>query len=309
MTASERAQQDNADDADAGGETDSAGADHEGRLSGPDTSVRVRWRIDTIEESVDSRPDTAEPEQVTLVQLRLRNPASVAQRIRLQNSLEGPVLFPRRQGVPEAGWDREGFVGVVDAESERALGYACPAPVQTPPIALQQAEGSRQECGAESTHHLTPEAVVRTYGDSAPPVAVGHDARYRGTQHGGPDAGPRSSEVQSRAESRKTAPPAEPETTGPGSGQVQPSTPPAPVTAWLDGIESQVVRAEALEGATVPEATAILAEGEGLDPVLDDVDQLSMSAGQLQALAERAGDLAARAETVEVAEQSLRRLA
>jgi hypothetical protein len=34
-----------------------------------------------------------------------------------------------------------------------------------------------------------------------------------------------------------------------------------------------------------------------------------MSAGQLQALAERAGDLAARAETVEVAEQSLRRLA
>lgn len=312
MKANDRARQDNADNTDVGGETDPAGADHEGSLCGPNTSVRVRWRIDTIEESADSRPDTAESEVVALVQLRLQNPASVAQRIRLHNSLDGPVLFPRRQGVPEAGWDREGFVGVVAAESERALGYACPAPVQTPPIALQQAEDPADGSGSGSEsapNQPTPEAVVRAYGDSAPPVAVGHDTRYRGSQQGGANTGPWSSEVESTAESQKTEPSTEPETTDPESGQAHPPTPPAAVTAWLDGVESRVGRAEALEGATVPEATAILAESEGLNPVLDDVDRLSMSAAQLQALAERAGDLAARAETVEVPERSLRRLA
>lgn len=310
MKPNNRAHQDSADDTDVGGETDPAGADHEGSLCGPNTSVRGRWRIDTIEESADSTAKASESEVVVLVQLWLQNPAPVAQRIRLQNRLDGPVLFPRRQGVPEAGWDREGFVGVVAAEGERALGYACPAPVQTPPIALQQAENQTDEGGAESAPgHPRPEAVVRAYGDSAPPVAVGHEARYRGSQQDGPDTGPWSSGGKSTAKSSKTEPPAEPEATAPKSGHTQPSAPPAAVTAWLDGVESRVVRAEALAGATVPEATAILAKGGGLEPVLADVARLSATATQLQVLAERAGDIAARAEAVEVPERSLRRLA
>ncbi|WP_411967710.1 hypothetical protein [Haloferax sp. YSSS75] len=63
---------------------------------------------------------------VALVSVTLDNTDPVAQRVRVRNRLGGPVLPPRRAGVPEPGWDDEGFEGVVPAESTIALGYACP---------------------------------------------------------------------------------------------------------------------------------------------------------------------------------------
>ncbi|KAB1197507.1 MULTISPECIES: hypothetical protein [Haloferax] len=63
---------------------------------------------------------------VVLVTVTFENTDSVAQRVRLRNRLDGPVLPPRRAGVPEPGWDDDGFEGAVPAESTVALGYASP---------------------------------------------------------------------------------------------------------------------------------------------------------------------------------------
>lgn len=325
MESSERARPDDADDTRADAGTDPLNAGHEGDLPGTNTSVRAHWRIDAVDGSVASTPDAPASEAVALVQLRLRNPAPVAQRVSVQNALDGPVLFPRRRGVPEAGWDREGFVGVVAAESERALGYACPAPIQTPPIALRRAadgeiDGQSSEFAADGS---TPAAVVRTYGDSAPPAAVAHDAGCTGSDRAGRDAqrqpgtaesAPGSGDTGPVREAKHTAPESDVPSTSASTPSASASTPsaarpPSAVTTWLDEVEDGIARAEGLDDATVPAATAILAESGGLDPALDDTDQLAATAARLRSLAERANELAARADAVEVPERALRRLA
>jgi hypothetical protein len=317
MQSSDRTRSDTTDETHADSE-----ADHEGQVSGTNTSVRARWRIEVIDEPVASRPEAPESETVALVRLRLQNPAPVAQHVSVQNSLSGPVLFPRRKGVAEAGWDREGFAGAVAAESERALGYACPAPVRTPPITLREVEDRSDGRVAESTaDRTTPEAVVRTYGDSAPPAGVTHGVGRAGIQRGEDRRQPRPGGVESMSEPSdgKSTPDAKskvnakstPDTnaTALTAGADPLSTPPTAVCRWLDRIEGQIGRAEALDDPTVPEATGILAESGGLDAALDEADELSTAAVQLRALAERANELAAQADAVEVSEQSLRRLA
>jgi hypothetical protein len=63
---------------------------------------------------------------VAFVAVVLRNPTAVARRVRVENRLAGPLLPPRTEGVPDAGWDATGVSVVLHPEESRSLGYACP---------------------------------------------------------------------------------------------------------------------------------------------------------------------------------------
>ncbi|MFC4359481.1 hypothetical protein ACFO0N_16175 [Halobium salinum] len=82
-----------------------------------DVPVTVDWETDARD-------------GVTLVTLVLDNDTPVPQRVQVSNRLDGPVSPPRSAGVPEPGWSREGYEGVVPADGRLALGYACPAPIE-----------------------------------------------------------------------------------------------------------------------------------------------------------------------------------
>ncbi len=262
-----------------------------GELSAAGTSVRVRWRVETL-------PTEADCDRMTLTQFRLHNPAPADQRVRVQNHLDGPVLFPRRRGVPEAGWDREGFVGTVPATGQRGLGYACPAPVETPPISIETAsEPTSGESGPDPTDpDQTPAAVVRTYGDGTPPATVVASRAGRSTP------------TNERATVNERAPTNEREQTASPSQQDSNAALPAEVTAWLDDVEARIARAEGLQGPALADATAALAGTEGLDPALETVESLPDDAAALRAIATRATALAERAEDVDVPAEALRRL-
>lgn len=334
MESSDRERQENArrERVDVGADAEYSASVEQGHLPGTDTSVRARWRVDVIGRNGDSASGTPEPpaDGTILVRVRLRNPAPTAQRVSVRNALDGPVLFPRRRGVPEAGWTRSGFVGVVDAESERALGYACPAPIRTPPIELGRVGehdiGDRSDGASESA---APAAVVRTHGDAAPPAAVAREVARSAGGRAADETAPQaaddggvsreleavetaSEEVETESEAVETTP--EPDTakteadpTAPDRGAE--SAPPPAVTTWLDEIENRVARAERLDDAEVTAATAALTETAGLEPALDDAARLSNDAAELRELAARASELADRAGAVEVSETALRRLA
>jgi hypothetical protein len=102
-------------------------------------------------------------DDVVLVTVDLRNPSPVDRRVRVTNRLDGPVLPPKRSGVPESGWDDDGFGGVVPADGRRSLGYACPAPVKRPPVSV--IDEGRDGGGASATAAV----AVRELGDPRPP--------------------------------------------------------------------------------------------------------------------------------------------
>lgn len=83
--------------------------------------------------------------------------------VRIENELDGPVWPPRRRGLPEAGWDDDGYEGTVGPDERLVVGYASPAPPADPPVRL--AEGTPDD-------GLTPRDVVRTLGDGGPPRAA-----------------------------------------------------------------------------------------------------------------------------------------
>lgn len=138
---------------------------------------------------------------ISLVTLVVENPTDAAQRVRVANLLDGPVWPPRREGIPEAGWDDGGFEGVVGPGESRSLGYATPAtPAEPTPTEEPSAEPSVEpptdsteppaelvwtERGGETEQpreteaeiesatfedETTPEGVVRSLGDPRPPA-------------------------------------------------------------------------------------------------------------------------------------------
>jgi len=123
--------------------------------------VDLDWRVDAHSD-------------VSLVELTVRNPARTARRVRVANRLDGELWPPRREGVPEAGWDDGGFEGVVAAGGRRALGYASPAAPATPPAEIvwsERAGASEPGDPADpSDPEATPDGVVRALGAARPPA-------------------------------------------------------------------------------------------------------------------------------------------
>lgn len=131
---------------------------------GLDPAVNLDWRV-------ERRAD------VSLVELTVTNPAETPRRVRIGNRLDGPVLPPLREGVPETGWDDGGFEGVLAPGERRALGYAARAPPAEPPVEVVWTERAGDSERGESRGRAdrpaveaTPEGVVRALGDARPPA-------------------------------------------------------------------------------------------------------------------------------------------
>lgn len=222
-------------------------------------------------------------DDICLVTVDLRNTTPVDRRVEVRNRLDGPVLPPRRNGIPEVGWDREGFAGVVPAGDRRVLGYACPAPADRPPISV---DDLGRAAGDSGDRVMT---AVRELGDPRPPIDATPDGRAddvdgREDTNDGPDRsdGPRASDT----------------------------TVPSAVEAWLSAVEKRIVRAERLSDGSVEDATEVLdAAADRGDDVATLADELAADAAALRATSERTSSLADRAAAVDVPVAALRRLA
>lgn len=284
--------------------------------------------------TVESLPDAPE---VTLVRVELRNPTAVDRRVRVTNRLGGPVLPPRREGVPERGWTERGYDGTVDAGGRLALGYATPAAVERPPVAVVddgRADGSGR---SESTPEpgTRPEAVVRQLGSPRPPADAlpdpsspeGGDVREPDEGAAGrlretavetsslPTGSAGSADVESAEGSVRESLRSDPTPTDAdapstaGSDSSDSDGTPESVQRWFAGVERRVERGERLTDASVAEATAVLAAAGGLAAVEGLPNRLAADVEALRRFADRAERLADRAEGTDVPAEALRRLA
>ena len=230
---------------------------------------------------------------VTLVRARVRNDRATDRRVRLRNRLDGPVLPPRRNGTPEAGWDRDGVTTVVPAGGTVSLGYACPGPAREPPVVVDEVGPP-----PESSSEVTPEAAVRERGDHRPPRAA----------LDGEKANRSSGETATHVEV--------PNTEGSDVGGDSAGWPVRPGSDELpDGAEELLGRyrtrirtVEALNAAGVVEATALLGTNDGLRGTESLASDLDADVRELRALARLAESLAARAAATTPPTETLRRL-
>lgn len=253
---------------------------------------------------------------VTLVRCRLRNDAAVPRRARLRSLLDGPVLPPRRLGVPEPGWDAEGVEVRLAPGETRAVGFASPAPLRDPPVELVDVEraddagNATAPTAADAVRDLgayrPPRAVVdRGDGDAVAPGRTAHVAADRdmNTEDRDDDA---DSDVNARgrdvnAGGRDVDP------DGRGGGGREPVGP-ARVDGWLDAVERRVERGERLTDADVATATEALAAAGGVGAVADLDERLAADAERLRRVSRRAAALAERAEATDVPTEALERL-
>jgi hypothetical protein len=260
--------------------------------SDADASLQSRWTVDSIA-------------GVAFVTLVIENPTPVDRHVRVFNRLDGPVLPPRRRGVPERGWGDAGFEGVVPAEGERSLGYACPGGVERPPVEVES-DGRPRDA-----EEATPLAAVRRLGDATPPADAipgpGADSIAPSTDDPRVDDDYPAAAADSPVRDSSTGD----SSTGDASAGDRSAADdvPAPVASWFEAVERRLDRGERLADASVPEATAVLGEAGGLDAVEDLPERLAADAAALRATAERATELAARTERVDVPIEALRRLA
>jgi hypothetical protein len=232
---------------------------------------------------------------VTLVHLCVTS--EVPERVRIDSRLE-PVWPPRRQGVPAAGWDEEGFEGVVTPEKRLVLGYASPADPVSPPAEITSTTPADRPDGDSG---VTARDVVRTLGDPTPTRAAVADP---------PD------EPAIERTDRTTDDPSggidefEWGKTGDGSSEeTSPGETLGDVDAWLDSVAGRVEDAERLaEAGSLPEATAAVEAVGGGEDVASLRRELATDSEQLQRVIERSRALAERIEGVDVPVETLQQL-
>jgi hypothetical protein len=220
---------------------------------------------------------------VTLVEGWAKNDGDGHRRIAIEVELDGPIWPPRREGVPERGWDREdGRLTATLSPGERyGFGFATPAAPSDPPVTLVSDEPGQPSEGIERS----PAGVVRALGDPSPPVDLAStpdapDGRTGGDRNrrpppddsNGTGTAPAGTGVD-RAKSRTDRPRSEGDAGGTGAGAI--GGYPA-VTAWLSAVEHRIDRAGS-DGKRGEEPTLV-----------GDADRLRSVAGRAVRLAERA---------------------
>lgn len=190
-------------------------------------------------------------------------------RVRVRNRLDGPVWPPRTQGVPAAGWDEEGFAGVVDGHL--ALGYACPA---RPDDGTAPAEIVEERPPAEGEESPTARGLVRDLGDASPPPAAVEPGAATATEPSG------------------TA-----------------SPPPAVTGWLDDVCGRLARAERLADATAVPEAVEAVDAVGGAGEVRALRDRLAADRAALSAVADRCDSLAADAEAAEIPVETLARLA
>lgn len=257
-----------------------------------------------------------------LVAVTLRNDTAVDVRVRVENDLEGPVLPPRREGVPAAGWDEEGFTGVVPASGRLGIGYACPSAgdgggtaddedtvdgggVDETKDADSVGSADTGSTGGGGTDgdatDPTPADADPSADPAANPISVGVLGPPEGTES---EVGGVADAVRSLG---RAAPPADavPSAAAVDSrhaargGAGDPSDVPTDVAAWLDAIEARIRRAERLTGATADGAAAVLEDRGGVDGIAGISDEIEHDLEALRAAGDRIGELSARAAAVD----------
>ncbi len=253
---------------------------------------------------------------VTLVDAVVESAAPTPRRVRIETALEGPVWPPRRDGVPERGWDGDAFEGVVPADGRLALGFASPAAPTEPPVFVVDHERADPDDERSATpppaneriddctagradlrvpvHERTPTGILRALGSPAPPrdaVPV-------------PDASDGPADSQPRTGDREVS----------GTVAVDEATDPVAlpeeVADWLSAVGRRVQRAEALADARrVTTAAGALERAGGLDGARRLTAGLDRDERALRAVARRARHLADRAADADVPLSTLRRLA
>ena len=261
-----------------------------------------------------------EADGVALVSLVVES--ETTEQVRVTSRLDGPVWPPRRQGVPEEGWDEDGYEGVVEADGRLLLGYASPADPAEPPARVTTLGPGD---GAGTT---TAREVVRTLGDPTPPrdavppsdglargggdatgtavpqgVDAADDASSNGSSLSGLDASTDSTDGSTDGRKR------EPADDSAGGWESEPGQYRA-VEAWLDGVADRLEDAERLARVTsVPEASEAVASVGGPEDIARLRTTLQEDRDRLERVADRCEDLAARVGGVEVPVETLERLA
>jgi len=225
---------------------------------------------------VGVRATTAAVTGGTLVAVALHNDTDVDVRVRVENDLDGPVLPPRREGVPAAGWDADGFTGTVPAGSRRGIGYACPCSEAPPegsgPVSVDVL-GPADDAGRPTPDRVADAA--RSLGEATPPADAVPVAPASAA-----DPSPTDRRIRRRGEPVGSSP----------------TDVPPPVVAWLDTVEERIRRAERLTDATADEAATTLDACGGVDGVVALPDDLERDLTALRAAGDRIQALAARVD-------------
>ncbi|WP_313693308.1 hypothetical protein [Halorarum halobium] len=256
--------------------------------------------------SVSLSADATVAAGVALVSLDVRNPTPVARQVRIVNRLDGPVLPPRRNGVPETGWDEDGVTAVLDAGESISLGYACPlgereATVPTAKLAdVGDPDGSREAVATRARREL---GAFRPPRDAVPDgtaldVVPPRDGHESGASE--PDA--TVPDLEATVPERKTT-----ETERTVAEDLPPSAIPDSVLDWLEDAATRIELAERLTDASVADATDALADGDR-DPKALPL-AVEADAEALRSVGERTETLAGRAEATDVPVDALGRLA
>jgi len=246
--------------------------------------------------SVDREGDAS------LVGFRVRNDGAVPRRVRIESRLNGPLLPPRRGGVPEAGWDAAGVTAVLDPGERTAFGFAALADPVDPPVEIANVEPVSSD--ADEAHETAAggtdlaRAAVRDLESYRPPRAAVDGAEGR---HGTPDAGGDAERVAARVERDpdQSATPESPRGSAAGGG----------VDAWFAAVEARIERAERLTDADLAAATTVVEEVDGLDGAGALDERVAADAERLRAVRDRAAALADRAEESEIPVEALEALA
>lgn len=220
--------------------------------------------------------DLTRRDGVTLVELVAT--AEAEEWIRVTSRLQ-PVWPPRRQGVPVAGWDGASFEGRVGPDAPLALGYASPAAPQEPPARLEPVDADDEPPDGAG---VSPRAIVRTLGESAPPRdVVPVDPSASQADGGGCTA----------------------------AGTATADDPAAAIDPWLDAVEERLAEAERLaDVAGVEEARGAVDTVGGIDGARRLRAQLEADRRHLRALGERQQRLADRLAAVEIPLSTLERV-
>ena len=220
--------------------------------------------------------DLTRRDGVTLVELVAT--AEAEEWIRVTSRLQ-PVWPPRRQGVPVAGWDGASFEGRVGPDAPLVLGYASPATPQEPPARLEPVDADGQPPDGAG---VSPRAIVRTLGESAPPRDV-------------VPADPPASQADRGG---RTA-----------SRTATADDPTAAIDPWLDAVEKRLAEAERLaDVAGVEEARGAVDTVGGIDGARRLRAQLEADRRHLRTLGERQQRLADRLAAVEIPLSTLERV-
>ncbi|WP_136589802.1 DUF7857 domain-containing protein [Salinigranum halophilum] len=245
----------------------------------------------------------------TLVTVRVHNTHAAPREVRLENRLDGPVRPPRRHGVAEAGWDDDGVTRRVPGGASVSLGYACHAPPETPPVAVDD-----RPVG-DSDDASPVDRALRSLGDHAPPRAVvlsqsvdevdpSGDRPSTASPGDSVDTGDRSARRSTETSPRSVderAAESNGQATARGSGTSDSPehSVPTVVAAWFRAVEARLETADRLAG-TVPEATPVVAAVGGRAGIDVLETTLEADAAALARVAARADDLAARIDATDV---------